>query len=308
MKLTREAVLGAVIGAVLGALGVVAVYETTGSADGATAATGGEAESGSGGPAGAEGGGRGGEGGGAASSSGRKGTSSGRSAPASSLAELRQENADLLAAKTSQAREIEDLRTRIDELEKGGGAGPGKVGENFFPRTPADLDIMARHCGVRLDEPPIMGLEPGKVGGAAKRLNLSPEDVTKVEAAIAKAHRDLLERLRPLYVEATGDEEGSLSRSPESMFAEIKATAMEGENQRAMKQIAQERAGIAEPTTALDDASAVERAFRLRVALGDEFQRELASIFGAERAHDLRAMAGGWPWSRSDSRYCRPEE
>jgi hypothetical protein len=71
------------------------------------------------------------------------------------------------------------------------------------------------------------------------------------------------------------------------------------ENAELFQEIARERAGERAPPTDLSQASAYERAERLYLALGDEFQNRVAQTVGPERASALRAASGGWKWSRS---------
>jgi hypothetical protein len=79
---------------------------------------------------------------------------------------------------------------------------------------------------------------------------------------------------------------------------------MEGEVREAHRQVALERAGRAEPPASVGDLPPAVQAVRLHAGLGDELQRLLAAELGADRAHELRAAQGGWPWGRSYSRTC----
>lgn len=68
--------------------------------------------------------------------------------------------------------------------------------------------------------------------------------------------------------------------------------------------IARERAGLVEPPRHRRDMSAHERAVRLYTGLGEQMQDTLAKSLGPERAYELRAASGGWPWKRSQYSGC----
>jgi hypothetical protein len=56
-------------------------------------------------------------------------------------------------------------------------------------------------------------------------------------------------------------------------------------------QIADERAGLAEPP---DSETPDERALRYLWNMGDHFERRLSEEFGPEVAHEMRRASGGW--------------
>jgi hypothetical protein len=63
-------------------------------------------------------------------------------------------------------------------------------------------------------------------------------------------------------------------------------------------EIAKERSGEL-PVSDSIDATPYERAERLYLGLGDEFQQRVAHALGPPRASALREASGGWKWSRS---------
>lgn len=195
-----------------------------------------------------------------------------------------------------QAHEIERLRGLIEDADLQADAGRG----HFFPASREQLQQWAEACQLRLDQPPVMGMEPGRLGDHRETLGLSAEEAEVVQEAIEHVHASLTEDLRALYVEATGDVAGASQLSPRAMLAEIQDKASQAErDRRIMNLIARERAGLATPPPPDAELSPTERAVRRYARVGDDFQRRLAQSLGPQRAHELRAQEGGWPWSHS---------
>ncbi|HJL18827.1 MAG TPA: FecR domain-containing protein [Sandaracinaceae bacterium LLY-WYZ-13_1] len=208
---------------------------------------------------------------------------------------LRARLRSVAARSRERAHEVERLRGLLDDAEL---ADPGR--SRFFPASPADLRRWADACQLRLDQPPVMGIEPGRVGEHAETLELDPAEARAVQDAIERAHSSLTEDLRALYVEATGDVDGAAALSPRAMLAEIRDKAGTAEQHRnVMHRIARERAGLERPPPADAELSPSERAVRRYARVGDEFQERLARALGPERARELRARDEGWPWARS---------
>lgn len=223
--------------------------------------------------------------------------------------ELRQRLAALRAEQAEEQAELEALRARVQSLENAPDSGPTETQRlrrnPWYPPTSEDLEELVEQCGIRSDVPPVMGLEPGHAGENAEALGLSEGEVPIVNDAIRRLHQQYNDQLRELYLEATGDERGAQSLSAEAMMAQINAAALPGEVREAHLQVARERAGQLEAPADLEELSPATRSIRLHAGLGDEFQRLLAAELGEDRAHELRAAQGGWPWSRSYSRACQ---
>ena len=220
-------------------------------------------------------------------------------------ASLRAQNERLragwLAERQGRNVEIGALRARLAEHGDDDEGGPRGA---FYPPDPDLMVELASRCALRIDQPPIMGMEPGTVGHHRATLDLRDEEVPVIDDAIRRAHRRLSEGLSRLYVEATGDAEGVSHLSPRAMLAEIQDKALEGEVARVMRAISQERAGLAPSGDGNAQMSVAERALRLYAQSGDDFQAIVAQTLGPERAHALRAMDRGWPWSRSEFAGC----
>ena len=78
------------------------------------------------------------------------------------------------------------------------------------------------------------------------------------------------------------------------MLSEIFDKATSADKLRARQRIARERAGLQAPPPAAD-MSAYERALRLIMRLGNDYERTLGDAIGADRARELRTRFNSWP-------------
>ncbi|MGE0790052.1 MAG: FecR domain-containing protein [Sandaracinaceae bacterium] len=220
--------------------------------------------------------------------------------PATLRARLR----ELSARGAEQAHEIDRLHGLLDDANLNADVRTG----HFFPASQDELRQWAEACQLRVDQPPVMGIEPGRVGRHAQTLGLSDAESRAVQDAIDRVHESLTADLRALYIEATGDAAGAAHLSPDAMLAEIQDKASENERTSLlMNRIARERGGLEAGPSADAEQSTAERALRRYVRVGDEFQELLAGSLGPERAYELRAADGGWPWAHSIFSGC-PDE
>jgi hypothetical protein len=173
----------------------------------------------------------------------------------------------------------------------------------FYPPNPEELTELAKNCTVRVDHPKVLDSTPGEVGSAAEEMNATPDEVRSMNEEMRALHASFRDRLRELYAEATGHA-ADTELSPRAMLGELQ-DKKPPQNADLLTSIAKERAGELPAPTNLGDSSAYERAERMYLALGDEFQQQLASRLGPERASALRAASGGWVWSRSQFTGCR---
>ena len=146
-----------------------------------------------------------------------------------------------------------------------------------------------------------MGIEPGEVGSARDELELQAGEEAALNEAISSVQRDFNDQLHALYDEATGTQAGDLS--PHAILTDLRDKGVPGEVSRILERIARERAGL-QSQTAESTWSAVERAYRAYAALPESFQAHVAASLGAERAEELRAQNGGWPWTRNSHGGC----
>lgn len=210
------------------------------------------------------------------------------------LAELRREHESLQRAHEARRIELERLAAQLARTEH---PEPVSDERHFFPASADDLARWAENCELRLDEPPVLGIEPEGLGEAREELGMTEDEGRVVEDAIRRVHERFRDQLRTLYVEATGDEAGAGSLSPRAMLDEIEDKATDDGN--VYVRISRERAGLEPAPADTSHAPVNERAVRLYAGLGDELQRTIAQTLGPERAYELRAHKQGWPWGHS---------
>lgn len=226
--------------------------------------------------------------------------------------EIRTQNAALRAAFQEQQTRIQTLQRQLAigpsapaAQASGGGAG-FDLTRRTVDLTPAELAELAQKCEVRIDLPPVMSLTQQNLAADddhVKELGLATTELPAVNDALRRIHDGFIAQLRQLYVEATGDAQNANTLSPGAMLEEIEDKAPEDSNGLS-ERIARERAGLAQPPSDLSLLSPNERARRLLASLGDDLEHTLAQTLGPERAHELRATQGGWPWGRSTYRGC----
>jgi hypothetical protein len=202
--------------------------------------------------------------------------------------------------------EAQALRTRIAEQEKqiaelGAQAQLAKKlqdrgGGRFLDPSKEELLARVERCEVRFDIPPI-GLGSGAAGVVerqAQKLGLSSGEREAANQAADETRRHVTSELRRLYLELGGEQAIADRLSPGTLQMEIVSRLPPGANQHARRQLSRERAGLAAPPNDLGKTPVAERALRLMMSLGEDFERRLAGRIGAERAHDLRAREDGW--------------
>jgi hypothetical protein len=224
------------------------------------------------------------------------------------LDELRERYRTVVAQAANGQLEIARLRQQLASAQShgpdpnpSGSSQPTAAPHNpledpFYPPDPKELSALAKSCMVRVDQPKLLDSTPGDVGEAADAMNATPDEVRAMNEAMRTLHASFRNELRVLYEEAMGHPADS-ELSPRAMLGEFqdKRPPM---NAGLFNQIARERSGEL-PVPDLSGATPYERAERLYLGLGDEFQNRVSQVLGPERASVLRAASGGWKWSRS---------
>lgn len=231
------------------------------------------------------------------------------------LEELREHYRAAAARVASSRKEASELREQLAaaraqlvSLNPSGSSQPraaahrNPLDATFYPAPPEELSALAKSCTVRVDHPELLDSTPGTVGRFAEEMSATPDEVHAMNEAMRALHASFRDRLRVLYAEAMGHPaDGELS--PRAMLGEFR-DKRPPEAAGLLATIAKERAGEVAPPSSLADSSAYERAQRMYLALGDEFQSRVAQVLGPERASALRAASGGWKWSRSQFTGC----
>jgi ferric-dicitrate binding protein FerR (iron transport regulator) len=216
---------------------------------------------------------------------------------------------DLLRRDEDHRAELSILRDRVKRLEaeKVAGLGAGgwrERGETFVDPTKEELLDYAKECRIAFDTPGIT-LEPFELDDReAAELALGASERGQLERRLNNLHGRILEELRALYVEVTGDRSGAESLSPTALAEEITSKSPREETQLILQKISHERAGLLQPPASLQGTSAAERYYRLMTRVGDDFERELGAVIGPERAHALRKKEDGWGHKHGMSHGC----
>jgi hypothetical protein len=218
------------------------------------------------------------------------------------------ESRDQLVERSKQDRaQIASLQGRVRELEgdraqllakaekrasKGGGddenAPPGMppLGK-FHGFTPDELKAMAQQCEVRMDVPPLDRKAWSISPDLGARLHLADDEQGKVTAAVNAVRASAIARLRALYIEATGDQNGADSLDPGTLGREILHKSPEAVVGAARARVAREKAGMETPPADPDSGNLPERYFRMMTSLGDALETNLQPL-GAQQASSLR--------------------
>lgn len=180
--------------------------------------------------------------------------------------------------------ELARLRRSLSEEEERRRAEDG-----WRPRSRDDRLAIAKRCEVRYDLPPsAWNLGHTVDERRAAELGLAEDERRRVNEALHEEGIRLVEALRTLYVDLTGNVAGVATLEPFTLQQEILSKANAGDLALARQRVAREQAGLVPPGDATT-GTPVERALRLLVRAGDDWERRLASILGAGRAAELRS-------------------
>lgn len=162
---------------------------------------------------------------------------------------------------------------------------------------------VAKKCELRWDTPGL-GPDPSTVPDelAEERSWTDPEREA-INAALAAHHTQMIEQIRALYVEATGDPNAG-SMSPQAMMAEINDKTPVQEIRGTYQRLAQERAQMIEPPEQLEGRSVTERLYRLLLSAGDGAERAVADKVGDEMAEQVREFKDGFGSKHRSSYGC----
>lgn len=238
----------------------------------------------------------------------------------------------LAALVKSQAREIAALRAQVETGAEAGSEGADGSGDgteriedpevcalaarddgeacSFLEPTPETLQQMARCGAVRADIPGYLDdlAPPRNIDRLARLLGVEDPDEKERILAAAQAHYDEFNRdLRAIYVELGGDVDLAQDAPPEAVQSLVLDFFDDDMMGTVARQIAQERAGLADPPDPTE-WSLEQRTMRLLSEVGNRFEHHLTRELGPERARELRRQNDGWPLSaRVVSGTCRDD-
>jgi len=207
---------------------------------------------------------------------------------------------ELLAQVRIFSREIDELTRKVKSLEAKVEAMPRSTEAGEPPRgkmsdfSPEELQWMAKNCQIRYDVPGYtMALGAQLDADDARELHLTDNQLAAVNQVLAAGDNSIIEQMRDLYVELTGDRRVAEALSPHNLQHEIFEKSPPDELHHAFQRLAAERAGLARPPANEAGMSPVERLLRLLERAGDDYQRRLADVLGPDQAASLRRKGVG---------------
>lgn len=227
----------------------------------------------------------------------------------------------------SQARALERLRAQKEAQEEELAALREKLGEAAAPDSPAAAAARARKCAnasrnddcpflepdqetllemakcgtVKMDHPAFLSeLDTPETDGFADSLGVvDPQERAAIQKAAQRQHAQVSKTMRDLVLELGGDEAFVSSASMSTLDAFIHDQLDKETLGQVQRRISEERAGLREPPAPGSELSLEERFWRLRAELGNDFEAQLATSLGPERARELRSRHDGWPGNTS---------
>jgi hypothetical protein len=203
--------------------------------------------------------------------------------------------AALAARYEVQERELHALRTKVRAFEEKEAADKARrEAANSVDPSPGTLEEWAKQCQVPIPAPPFLNedLQPGAAETSLREAGLSQEEVELAAEIGERMRQQALERMRALYVEATGRKDLAQGLSFVGMLLELYAKAPAGEGTEVRRRLSAERAGLSAPGAA-SPPSVLERAFRASLGLHEEFEQALAKELGPQKAREINRNTSG---------------
>jgi hypothetical protein len=201
------------------------------------------------------------------------------------------ELASLRVRLAEQERELARLR---QESSAAGDRERERDMRRFIDPTREELLERAQRCQINFNYPNFDGAPPRLSERLARRHGLSDTEREAYDELMKEIHAEVPAELRKLYAEMSGDATTAARLSPSSLLGEILQKSPDDLILQARTRLARERAGLAAPPSNLAAAAPVERALRLIVGLGSDFERRLGERVGAARAQSLRTLRESW--------------
>lgn len=196
---------------------------------------------------------------------------------------------------------ISDLRAQIRELERELGEAPKtaeqleeemsrKFVRNLFRPSKEELLEAAETCAVSYAMPTRIG-DRFIVDSMADEIDLTAAERQAIEAALGQGEKQWEARVRSIYLDASGDEEGAEVLSVAAMELEIQEKALAEEELAARTQVSKERAGLLEARAA-GESTPLEAYLRAAVARTDASAAAVSSVLGEDRGLELLERVG----------------
>jgi len=168
-----------------------------------------------------------------------------------------------------------------------------------FDLSKEELLNLANKCELRWDMPPIRFSAPTASKKRIKTLGLHENEVALINEVFAKHNSEMLNELRKLYAEITGQQEAGEHLSPSALLSEVIEKTDSVEKKLVYQRLARERAGLQAPPLDLSRTSAAERLYRLLTSAGDRVEKALATKIGPDLARQYREDGFGSSYSSS---------
>lgn len=169
---------------------------------------------------------------------------------------------------------------------------------------PEELEELAKRCEVRFEMPAIAeNAAPTVSDEDAAALSLDAAERAALQRTLTDLHTNLQDFAVQSVRELGGDLQGA-TPSLEEALSELQTRPGSG-FEAARETVAKERAGRAQPPPSDQRQPPGERLLRLWAGLGDEFERQLATKVGKDRAHQLRTSSSASWMNRFSQSGCR---
>ena len=151
---------------------------------------------------------------------------------------------------------------------------------NYYRFSPEELAASAKKGELRLRGPQLQGEEFKIDDKVADDLRLTPDERAKARAIFQASTERVRQGLLALYAEIGGDPNQAAILSSETILNELRGKALNGDFASAVRQLANERAGLAAP---IAGGPPVYRAYRLFLVEDERVIAELEQLLGPRR-------------------------
>jgi hypothetical protein len=182
---------------------------------------------------------------------------------------LRDERESLLSQR-------EQLKKKLD--------GNDQPRRNYYRFSPQELTDLAKQGEFRLRGPQLSGNETKVDDKVKDELRLTPEEVAGVKAIFESSTERAHEGLLGFYKELGGDPSLGSTLGSDPLFNELRNKSLKGDWEDAVRLVANERAGLVEPTAG---GTPVMKALRMLLAEEERTLNELDALLGPARAEQL---------------------
>ncbi len=212
----------------------------------------------------------------------------------------------LLARVAAEQAELVRLRKQMQDLEaeKSSKLDPNSLDHPFYAPSQAELLQMAKECKLSWDDPSL-GTRATIPMKQARKVGLTAEEIDQAQRTTAEFNKQYVADLKKFYTEVGGEKTVADTIDPANLWWEISQKTDQTEMRQIYQRMAQERAGLAQPSVSSEGQSPTERMMRRVLKAGDDYEAVVGQAIGPDLAHKLRDK--GWG-SRHNSSYGCPGE